>query len=268
MRRVARPAHGRHHGPWAGAGRTGPREFGRSPRKAHGGRSPRTTPRSPKAPAGGVVTGPRVVPRQELRMGQTAQEPSTTRTTIAPSPGDIARPGARITRPATRGIRGTAKGPRERRLAQHGTRRATHGAPTPTGSSTRSRGRSSGARRTTSPGKPQRTIMPALTRATSLPVGPPGGRRSGWRETPHGDAVRGLEVWKQALPVPQPCLQDRMPQVPGAEVNGQVGAPPRPSGEDMQVRGQDPPELHRSLPSVSEPHPAPGGRCGPVQPPR
>ena len=90
---------------------------------------------------------------------------------------------------------------------------------------------------------------------------------AGW-EFPHGDAVRGLEMWEQALPIPKPCLQDRMQQVPSAEVNGQVGAPPRPLGKDMRMRGQDPPELHRSLPSVPKPHPAPGGRCGPLQPSR
>ena len=55
-------------------------------------------------------------------------------------------------------------------------------------------------------------------------------------------------------------LQDRVLQVPGAEVTGQVGAPTKPSDEDMRMRGQDPPELQKSLPSVSEPHLALGGK--------
>ena len=107
---------------------------------------------------------------------------------------------------------------------------------------------------------PSGTSRPRGPGPAACTEGPLVGGGLAGREDPHGDAVRGLEVRQHTLPLRQLRLQDRVPQVPGAEVTGQVGAPTRPSDEDMRMRGQDPPELQRSLPSVSVPHLATGGK--------
>ena len=105
-------------GPWAppramgGSRGDRPWTIQEGPRKAQGGRSPGSTPSSPKAPTGD--SGHRIAggPAPGAPAGTIAREPSTARTTITPSPGEAARYGARTRRPATRGIRKRPRVPR------------------------------------------------------------------------------------------------------------------------------------------------------------
>ena len=267
-----RPCSSGSTGPWRppqaqGRGKEDkPQRIRRSPQRKDGGTSPRTSPRTAKAEAGGSGHRAAGSPTRRALGGAVTPEPTTTRTTIAVSPGDNDRRGTRDNYSATRGIRGTAKGPGSASWRKRGPAERPMGLLRQEAIAPRAPGRAAARGEPPALASPSGPSCPPCPKPPASPEGPQAGGGVAGGDGPPGDAARRLEVWEQApLPVPQPHLQDRLPQMWCAKSDGQMGAPRGPSIDRMQVRSRDPPELHWCLPDVRKPHPAPGRKCGPAR---